>query len=197
MSLEFDCQGCGKRLRLADEHAGAYADPHFGPAVAQGTSVKAIATGVVGDRLQAQSDRVIWVLGAIPLGALLVAVLGVANAIGAGVRARAWEFGVLRANGLEGRGAGRLVIAEALVMAAAATLLAIGIGIPAAWSGIGVSVQAFNAGGEHPGLIVPWLDIVIAAAITTAVAVLAALAPALRLGRRQPLELLQAGRAAG
>jgi len=45
--------------------------------------------------------------------------------------------------------------------------------------------------------MIPWLDIVIAAAITAAVAVLAALLPARRLGRHEPLALLQAGRGAG
>ena len=182
---------------LGNAHAGEYSDAHFGPAFAKGVTVKAIATSDVRDRIQTQSDKVIWVLGAIPLAALIVAVLGVANAVAAGVRARSWELGVLRAIGLEAKHTQRLIVIEAGLLALAAAVLSIVLGILAAWTAIAVSVQAFNAGGTLPPLIIPWLDIVIATAITTAVTVAAAWIPARRVARHEVLGLLQAGRAAG
>ncbi len=183
--------------RLAEAHAGAYVDAHFGPGMARGVSVKVIDTIDVRDRMKTRADGVIWILGALPLTALLVAILGVANAIAAGIRVRTWEFGVLRSVGLEADTAGRLVLGEALLLALAAAVLSVPAGILTARAGIILGVQAYNTGTALPGTVIPWLDIVIAVLITAAVALLAALLPARRLARRQPLDLLQQGRGAG
>ncbi|MFW5750952.1 MAG: FtsX-like permease family protein, partial [Planctomycetota bacterium] len=183
--------------QLANAHAGEYIDAHFGPGMARGVSVKVIDTIDVRDRMKTRADSVIWVLGALPLTALLVAILGVANAIAAGVRVRTWEFGVLRSVGLEAGTARRLVLGEALLLALAAAVLSVPAGILTARAGIILGVQAYNTGTALPGMVIPWLDIVIAVLVTTVVALLAALLPARRLARHQPLELLQQGRAAG
>jgi len=179
---------------LADRHAEEYVSPHFGPGGARDPSVKVIATDEIRRRMRERSDSVIWVLGAIPLAGLLVAVLGVANAVAAGIRARRWEFGVLRAVGLEGHQASRLVIAETVVVATAAGLLCAVYGITAAWAAIDVSLQAFNAGTGAPPIEIPWFEILVAWLITTAICCAAAWLSARHLGRSEPLTLLQEGR---
>lgn len=181
---------------LADRHATAFESAHFGPGEHSRPSVKTIATGEVARRMQQRSDEVIWVLGAIPLAGLIVAVLGVANAVAAGIRARRWEFGVLRAVGLERRHALALILAETAVVTTTAGVLCIGYGITAAWAAIDLSLRAFNTGTGAPPVVLPWFDILLAWLITTVICLLAAWFPARRLARTTPLSLLQEGRAA-
>lgn len=179
---------------LADQHRGDYVDPHQGGLNAMATTVKIVATGEVGRRLQRQADAAIWGMKALPLAALLVAALGVANAVAAGVRARTWQLGVLRALGLHGRAAAGLILAEMTILVAAAVLISLLLGPIAAWMGIAAGLAAWNAGTGLPPLVVPWLDLLAAAALTALVALAAASDTARRLGRRPALDLLQGGR---
>ena len=182
---------------IADKYAANYNNAHLGPAMAEGASVKVIATGEVRDRMEQQSGRVIWVLGAIPLAALAIAALGIANAMMMSVRARAWELGVLRSVGLSARQSGRLLLAEALLLSCAAAVLSVPLAALAAKAAIDVSLLAWNAGGSTPALALPWIDIVIAIIITTAAALLASWGQARRLARSTALELMQRGKMAG
>ncbi len=181
---------------LANKHAASFESAHFGFGEQSKPSVKMIATGEVARRMRERSDEVIWVLGAIPLAGLIVAMLGVANAVAAGIRARRWEFGVLRAIGLERQHALALIIAETLVITIAAGVLCIIFGMTAAWAAIDMSLRAFNTGTGAPPLVLPWIDIAIAWIITITMCVIAAWLPARRLASATPLTLLQAGRSA-
>lgn len=183
--------------KIADTHAGAYRNAHFGPAQVDKPSVKMIATGEIARRMQERSDAVIWVLGAIPLATLLIAVLGVAHGVTAGIRARQWEFAVLRAVGMTGLQVRRMILGETLVTVVAAVVMSFIVGIAMAWAAITVSLQLFATGTGAPPLIIPWLDIVLAAGITAAAALAAAALPARRLGQRTPIALLAEGRMAG
>ena len=180
---------------LANKHAEKFESAHFGQGEQSRPSVKMIGTGEVARRMRARSDEVIWVLGAIPLAALIIAVLGVANAVAAGIRARRWEFGVLRAIGLERRHAQALILAETFIITTTAGVLCIVFGIITAWAAIDISLRLFNTGTGAPPLALPWLDIVIAWVITTVICLLAAIIPARRLAQATPLTLLQEGRA--
>jgi putative ABC transport system permease protein len=180
---------------LAEKHAAQFESAHFGLGEQSRPSVKMIATGEVARRMRTRSDEVIWVLGAIPLAGLIVAILGVANAVAAGIRARRWEFGVLRAIGLERRHAQALILAETVVITTTAGVLCIIFGIITAWAAIDMSLRLFNTGTGAPPLALPWLDMLIAWLITTVICALAAIIPARRLARATPLTLLQEGRA--
>ncbi len=70
----------------------------------------------------------------VAVGALLVACFGVANLIVAGIQARQYEFGVLRAVGAQKGLLGRLVIGEALLIAVTACLLGTALGTQASWA---------------------------------------------------------------
>ncbi len=66
---------------------------------------------------------------------MLVACFGVANLIAAGIEARRFEFGVLRGVGAQKALLLRLVIGEALIIAAAACVLGSAMGLQGAWAG--------------------------------------------------------------
>lgn len=123
--------------------------------------------------------------------AMLVACFGVANLIVAGIQARQFEFGVLRAIGAQRGLLARLVLAEATLIALSACVVGTAMGIHASW------------GGQHMYEIL--LGIVLslripigptAAGWATVIAItLAAAAPAvIALARKQPRELLGAVR---
>jgi putative ABC transport system permease protein len=125
--------------------------------------------------------------------ALAVASLGVANAIAAGVRTRMWQFGILRSIGLSRSTLLRVVLVEALLLGsigAAMGLLCGGVMVFDSRHLLAMTI------GHEPPLTVPWRVVGIGAGAVVAVSVLASLVSAVGVARREPLSLLQAGRAA-
>lgn len=143
-----------------------------------------------------RAEGVIWLISRLPLVTLLVTALGVVNTIVASVRARQWDLGVLRAVGLTRMGLFRMVLCEAVLMAVAACLLSLGFGIAAGYCGTEISRYVNMRGGQITPLVIPWGAIGIGSAMTVGLCLLAALWPAIRIGRAEPLRLLKAGRAA-
>lgn len=128
---------------------------------------------------------------AVAVAAMLVACFGVANVMIAGIQARQFEFGVLRAVGAPRWLLPRLVIAEALIIAIAACLLGTLMGVQGSWAGQRLDRLLF---GVDMRLRPPPIPIAICWGITV-VLTLAAAAPAvLRLANRRPRELLGAVR---
>ena len=181
---------------LANKHAGAYQHAHFGMGQSEKPSVKIISTGEVARRMQTRSDEVIWVLGAIPLSALIIAILGVINAVAAGMRERQWEFAIMRSVGLEAQQSLLLIIAEVTVVSVLAACVSVFYGVLAAQSAITVSLQLFDTGTSAPPMIIPYLDLVIASVITIAAALTAAYLVGRRFKKEKVISLLQAGRGA-
>ncbi|MEX2220082.1 MAG: ABC transporter permease [Phycisphaerales bacterium] len=131
------------------------------------------------------------VFSVVAMGAMLVACFGVANLIVAGVEARRFEFGVLRAVGAERRVLGRLVAGEAVLVALAACILGTLMGLQGSWAG--VRLYGLLLGLELK-LRPPPLAIAAGWGIVIVLA-LAAAGPAIwRLSRREPRELLGAVR---
>lgn len=127
------------------------------------------------------------VMSSVAVAAILIACLGVGNVIVAGIDARRFEFGVLRAVGAEGRLLGRLVLIEALVMSLAAGLLGTALGLQAAWSELTLYRRI---AGLDLALEPPIRAIAIGWAIVLLLALATAFAPARRLSKRPPRELL-------
>ncbi len=71
----------------------------------------------------------------IAIGAMLIGCVGVANIVIAGIDARRFEFGVLRAVGGGPGVLARLVLGEVLIVALAACILGTGMGVQGAWAG--------------------------------------------------------------
>lgn len=144
--------------------------------------------------LRERADGVIWLISRLPLVTLLVTALGVINTIIASIRARQWDLGVLRAVGVTRIGLFRMILCEAVLMGVAACLLSLGFGIAAGYCGTEISRYVNMRGGQITPLIIPWAKISIGFALTVGLCLLAALWPAIRTGRAEPLVLLKAGR---
>lgn len=188
-----DLQALRRSLQdLAETHAEPTPALIAGPVHISRPSVKMIATGEIARRMRERSDAVIWVLGALPLATLLIAMLGVTAAVAAGIRARRAEWAILRAIGLTGPQLRRVILIEVLVVVVAAAVASVVIGLAAAAAALGASVQAFGTGTGTPSLIIPWLDLIIAMAVTAAAALAAAWLPARRLAATPPVALLRA-----
>ncbi len=143
-----------------------------------------------------RADGVIWLISRLPLVTLLVTALGVVNTIIASIRVRQWDLGVLRAVGLTRFALFRMILCEAVLMGIAACLLSFGFGIAAGYCGTEISRYVNMRGGQITPLVVPWAQIGVGCAITIGLCLLAALWPAIRTGRAEPLSLLKAGRSA-
>ncbi|GIW74160.1 MAG: hypothetical protein KatS3mg103_0682 [Phycisphaerales bacterium] len=139
--------------------------------------------------IQSVAGTTLAVFSAVAVMAMLVACLGVANVIVAGIHARRYEMGVLRAIGASSWLVARLVLAEALLIALAAVVLGTGLGFQAAWAG--QRLYALLA-GLSLSLRPPVGPLAFSWAVTVALALLAAAPAVLTLARRRPLELLAA-----
>ncbi|MEW4561464.1 FtsX-like permease family protein [Bremerella sp. JC770] len=152
----------------------------------------------VRDRMRRRGGAAVAAMGWLPLITLLVVSLGIVNTMAASVRARRWEFGILRAVGLRRLGLVKLVLSEAIMIGLVASGLSLAFGILTGWTCLGlvryVSNQWFE--GVNTSLVVPWSSLVFGYVLTFVLCFLAALWPAISSGRAEPLTLLQSGRAA-
>lgn len=144
--------------------------------------------------IRERAEGIIWLLSRLPLVTLLVTSLGVMNTIISSIRARRWDLGIMRTLGVTRFGLFRMILCEAILVGLAACGLSFFFGIMAGYCGTGVTRYVNVRGGQVTPLIVPWLPIGIGFAITLGLCLLAALWPAIRVGRQEPLKLLQAGR---
>lgn len=134
-------------------------------------------------------ERSLYITSAIAMMSMIVACLGVANLIVAGIDARKFEFGVLRAIGA-GRGMiCRLVLAEAVIIALAAGLMGTLMGIQGAYGGTRLNAVLM---GIELGLRPPVGPIAAGWGIVMVLALGAAAPAVLALARRKPRELLAA-----
>ena len=138
--------------------------------------------------------RLLWLLSSISLCSMIVAALGITNTIMAGIRSRRWQFGILRAIGVTRGQLLRLVLAEALLLGLIGVAMGMGAGM----------LMSFNANELTRAIVgftvqirVPWGIISIGIGVVMLTSILASLWPAILVARTEPLQLLQAGRAAG
>jgi putative ABC transport system permease protein len=144
-------------------------------------------------QIQSGLTRLLYVASSIAWGALLVASLGVTNTIVASIRSRMYQFGVLRSIGLTRWTLTRLVIGEAALLGTAAAAMGLACGAIMTMD----ARQLINlAIGHETPVVVPWGIISLGVAVVIGVSLIAAILPAIRLARTDPLSLLQAGRAA-
>lgn len=139
------------------------------------------------------AGRWIWAISQLPLIAVLISGLGVLNVILASIRSRQWELGVLRSIGITQSAIIRAILLEGLLIGVAACLLSLGFGILAGWCGCGIAQHMSFFGGLHPQLHVPWFATLLGVMLVVVVTTLAGLWPALSIGRKPPLALLQQG----
>jgi putative ABC transport system permease protein len=114
----------------------------------------------------------------------------VANLIIAGIHARRFEFGVLRAVGAQRGLLTRLILAEALIIAITAGALGTMLGLQGSWAGQRLYRLLLGLLLE---LRPPWALIAAGWAVVFALTLAAAWPAIWRLGRRSPRELLASG----
>lgn len=152
----------------------------------------------VRDGLRTRGGAAVRAMGWLPLITLLVVSLGIVNTIAASVRARQWEFGILRSIGLRRFALTRLVLAEALMIGLVASLLSFAFGLLTGWTCLGLVRYVSNPWfeGVATPLVIPWSVIGVGYLLNFLLCVIAAIWPATQVGRAEPLQLLQAGRSA-
>jgi putative ABC transport system permease protein len=128
-------------------------------------------------------------LGASMLGlfTMILAGLGVANILIAGITARRFEFGVLRAVGASKWLTARLILGEGAIIAISAAALGTCMGLQGIYAAQRIDELLF---GLALKLRPPPAPIALGWVATLLMTLLAALAPALSLARRHPRELL-------
>jgi len=166
-----------------DEAMAAIREAFKGELITAGSGVE------VKETIDAMGRASLKVVSSVAIAAMLIACFGVANVVAAGVHARAFEFGVIRAVGGGGATLARLIAGETLVVAIAASVVGTAMGLHAA---LAESVLWASLGGIDLDLSVQW-DVIAAGAGTITVFALAASAPtALALARKPARELLAA-----
>lgn len=158
--------------------------------------IEAVSADDVRRAIRGNASRWLWAASVMPLVAVAIGCVGMLTIVISSVRARQWEMGVLRALGFSRGTLVRLVVAEGLLVGIVACVLSLGFGIMAGWCGTGLSSYMSFFGGLQPVLAVPPAALLIGLAVVLLFAALAAIGPAVRVGRTHPLELLQQGRAA-
>ena len=136
--------------------------------------------------------QILAVTASIAIAALILACLGVGNVVAAGITARGFEFGVLRAVGGNPGTAPRLVLAEILVTSIAAVITGTALGVHLAWVGV---LMYEDLAGIDLALTIPVLATILGAIMVIISALLASLPASLSLLKRSPRALLATGRA--
>ncbi|MCO8125118.1 FtsX-like permease family protein [Stieleria sp. TO1_6] len=180
--------------QIAVRDAGAtFHGEGYGAVTAYRPFARATATENVRIAISMRADGMIWGMSYLPLVTLVIMSLAVANTVIASVRARTWEFGVMRSVGVSRSQLVRLIIAETVLIALAACLLSLSFGLIAGWSGVGMAQYGRWFAGP-PSFVIPWHQLAIGFGITLVLCLLAGLWPVIRTGRAEPLALLQSGR---
>ena len=133
----------------------------------------------------------LFVFSAVAVASMLVACCGVANLIAAGIHARRFEFGVLRAVGAQRGFLTRLIIGEAVVIGLTAAVAGTLMGIQGAWAGQRIYELLLGIGMK---LRPPPVPILVGWAIVLVFTVGAAAPSVARLTRHRTRELLAAAR---
>lgn len=133
----------------------------------------------------------ILVFSSIAFISMLVACFGVANIIIAGIDARQFEFGVLRAVGAQRGLLSRLIASEALLIALTACILGTCMGIQGSWAGQRLNRMLL---GLELELRPPLLPILASCGVVILMTLAAAMPAIVRLNRKRPRELLGATR---
>ncbi|MFV0444622.1 MAG: ABC transporter permease [Planctomycetaceae bacterium] len=185
--------------QVAEKHSkGTFQADGIGAVTAYRPFARMTATETVRRAISLRAHDMIWGMSQLPLITLCIMSLAVVNAVIASVRSRQWEFGILRSVGATRWQLVRLVIAETLQIGVAACLLSLSFGLIAGWCGVGMAAYG-NWGSfsiDAPSFLIPWKQLGLGFAITLGLCGLAAVCPAVRIGRREPLSLLTAGRSA-
>ncbi|MBX3314943.1 MAG: FtsX-like permease family protein [Actinobacteria bacterium] len=119
---------------------------------------------------------------------IVIALMGIANTLSLSTLERTRELGLLRAVGQTRRQARAMIRLESVVVAVYGTALGMAVGVLGAWV-----LVASDTSGQIGGFTVPADQLAVVLALGALAGVVAAIRPASRASRRQPLEAIAGG----
>ena len=139
------------------------------------------------DQIDSELTRATYLLTAVPIVALIVAAIGVANLMTANVASRTKQLAILRAVGATRGQILRMVIGEALVLGVLGTGLGLALGLHLSLDVTSMTVVFW--GFDSP-LTIPWGFVAWAVALTVGLCVLGGVAPARHASRTNIISAL-------
>lgn len=195
--IETACDALALKSLRRDEADGTFAaksgKAEGNDATSRTAYVKLSTRSSLTDSISKRADSVIWGLSKTPITTLIIASIAVVGAVANSVRSRRWQFGTMRAAGLTRGALIRAILVEAILIALVATATSFLFGFLAAQGALKLGASMF--GTSNPPLILPAKELAFGFALTLALCLTAALWPAIKAGRAEPLELLRSGRA--
>ncbi|MEM6690422.1 MAG: ABC transporter permease [Planctomycetota bacterium] len=161
------------------------------------SNTRVVATSGIGSQVERGAAFWLWFMSIIPLIAMAISSLAMLNMFLASVRARRWDFGILRSLGFTRSVLVRIVIAEGILVGLVACVIGCIFGISAGWSGTALTQATSWFGGMTIRLTIPVLTLLIGCLVMLGFAATAAIWPALRIAFTSPLTLLSHGRGQG
>jgi ABC-type antimicrobial peptide transport system permease subunit len=141
------------------------------------------------DQITTFARGTLLAISTVAIVSMIVACFGVANIIAAGIDARQFEFGVLRAVGAQRGLLARLIVGEALIIALTAAAMGTLMGLQGSWADQRLNALLLGM-SLHPRP--PLGAIAFAWSVLVILTLAAALPSILRLNRKGPRELLGA-----
>jgi putative ABC transport system permease protein len=139
------------------------------------------------DQIDNELTRMTYLLSAVPVVALLVAAIGVANLMTANVASRTRQIAIMRAIGATRGQVLRMVVGEALVLGLLGSGLGLALGLHLAWN---TTTMTRRMWGFPIPFDVPWLFVGAAAALTVGLCILAGILPARHAARTNIIDAL-------
>ena len=195
--IETSCDALALKSLRRDEADGTFAAKPGKAGEDDATSrtayVKLSTRDSLTQSISKRADSVIWGLSKTPITTLIIASIAVVGAVANSVRSRRWQFGTMRAVGLTRGALIRAILVEAILIALVASSTSFLFGFLAAQGALKLGASMF--GTSDPPLILPLKELAFGFALTLTLCLTAALWPAIKAGRAEPLELLRSGRA--
>lgn len=159
--------------------------------------VELMLTTDIGGKILRSAAFWLWFMSVVPLIAIAISSIAMINTFLASIRARRWDFGVLRAVGYTRNEMVRLVMAEGILIGIVACIVGSAFGLVTGWSGTALTQATSWFGGMDVALAIPTGTLMIGGFVMVLFSLAAATIPAFRAGLTSPLTLLAQGRGMG
>jgi putative ABC transport system permease protein len=171
----------------------ATVDPGTDPVAAKDAVAKALAPFPVAevrtnaeyrDEISSRVDSILYLLYVLLAMSVVISLFGIVNTLVLSITERTREIGMLRAIGLTRSQLRRMVRYESTITSGIGGIIGIVLGVVLAW--------IFSLGLRDEGIVfrIPWLQLVIFLAVAIIAGVLAAVLPARRAAKLDPLDAL-------
>jgi putative ABC transport system permease protein len=136
------------------------------------------------DEISSRVDSILYLLYVLLAMSVLISLFGIVNTLVLSITERTREIGMLRAIGLTRSQLRRMVRYESVITSGIGGVIGVVLGVVLAW--------VFSLGLRDEGIVfrIPWLQLVIFVVVAVLAGVLAAVLPARRAAKLDPLDAL-------